>query len=276
MSGGMVRATLLGTGSSGGVPRIGGDWGACDPAEPRNRRSRCSLLLQLWRDGNRAAEQATTVLIDTSPDFRAQALSVGLQHVDAVLYSHDHADQSHGIDDLRILSMSSGKRVMVWMDDATRTTLRQRFSYCFTGGRGYPPALEDAGTLTPNEPVEISGPGGRLRLTPLDQDHGPIRSLGFRIGDLAYSNDMRDLPEPTLTRLQGLSVWIADALRYKPHPTHAHLAQVLLWRKRLAPERTVLTNLHVDMDYQHLRRELPSDVEPGYDGMMLELPHDFP
>jgi len=276
MSGGWLRATLLGTGSSGGVPRIGEEWGACDPLEPRNRRSRCSLLLQLWRGEPRAAAQATTVLIDTSPDFRAQALAVGLKHVDAVLYSHDHADQSHGIDDLRILSMSSGKRVLVWMDEATRATLRQRFGYCFTGGRGYLPALEEAGVLTPGTPVEISGPGGPLLVTPLDQDHGPIRSLGFRIGDLAYSNDMRDLPEATLARLHGLAIWIADALRYKPHPTHAHLAQVLLWREHLAPARTVLTNLHVDMDYQRLLQELPARVEPGYDGLALELPYDFP
>lgn len=276
MSGGMLRATLLGTGSSGGVPRIGEDWGACDPMEPRNRRSRCSLLLQLWRGDSRAPAQATTVLIDTSPDFRAQALAVRLEHVDAVLYSHDHADQSHGIDDLRILSMSIGKRVLVWMDEATRATLRQRFGYCFTGGRGYLPALEEAGVLTPGAPVEISGPGGPLLVTPLDQDHGPIRSLGFRIGDLAYSNDMRDLPEATLAHLHGLAIWIADALRYKPHPTHAHLAQVLLWRERLAPARTVLTNLHVDMDYQRLLQELPARVEPGYDGLALELPYDFP
>lgn len=276
MTRGVLRATLLGTGSSGGVPRIGEDWGACDPGEPRNRRTRCSLLLQLWQGAGRAAEQATTVLIDTSPDFRAQALAVGLKHVDAVLYSHDHADQSHGIDDLRILSMSSGKRVLVWMDEATRSTLRKRFGYCFNGGRGYHPALEEAGVLTPGQRVEISGPGGTLGVMPLDQDHGPIRSLGFRIGNLAYSNDMRDLPEATLARLEGLAVWIADALRYKPHPTHAHLAQVLLWQERLAPACTVLTNMHVDLDYQRLLQELPKHVLPGYDGLALELPYDFP
>lgn len=269
---GLLRATLLGAGSSGGVPRIGQDWGACDPAEPRNRRLRCSLLLQQWRGAVGALEQATTVLIDTAPDLREQALAVGLRHVDGVLYSHDHADQSHGIDDLRMLSMRSGKRVGVWMDAPTRASLRARFAYCFSGGRGYPPALEDSGVLEPGREAEVMGPGGPLRLLALDQEHGPIRSLGFRIGALAYSNDVRDLPEETLQALEGLEVWIVDALRYTPHPTHAHLEQVLAWRERLQPRRTILTNLHVDMDYRSLLRQLPSGVEPGYDGLAVELP----
>lgn len=267
-----LRLTLLGTGSSGGVPRIDGDWGACDPTEPRNRRSRCGLLVQQWAQtlpGD--AESATTLLVDTAPDLREQALSVRLRRVDGVLYSHDHADQSHGIDDLRAFAMSTRSRIPVWMDGPTRQALTARFGYCFQGGQGYPPILEDRGLLEPLSPVVVEGPGGPIHALPMDQEHGPVRSLGFRFGLAAYSNDVRELPSASLEALSGLKVWIVDALRYAPHPSHAHLERVLAWREQLRPELTVLTNLHVDMDYQRLLRELPTGVIPGYDGYSIDV-----
>lgn len=265
-----MRFTLLGTGSSGGVPRIGNDWGRCDPKEPRNRRRRCSFLVQRWHGPPGAVSNATTVLIDTAPDFREQALSCGLKHVDGVLFSHDHADQSHGIDDLRVLVLSNHRQVPVWMDRATRTSLRTRFGYCFQGGQGYPPILDDRAELLPGQTVQIDGPGGVIEAMPLAQEHGPIGSMGFRFGKVAYSNDVSALPAESLAALQGLDVWIVDALRYAPHPSHAHLEQTLAWIEALAPKRAILTNLHVDMDYQTLKRALPAGVEPGYDGMEIE------
>lgn len=265
-----LRFTLLGTGSSGGAPRIDGSWGACDPLEPRNRRSRCSLLVQRWEGPAGDPHAATTLLIDTSPDLREQALAVGLRRLDAVFYTHDHADQSHGIDDLRAFALLQNAQIPVFMDADTRRTLRTRFGYCFEGGRGYPPILRDAGVLIPGAVQCVDGPGGRIEALALDQEHGPIRSLGFRLGAVAYSNDVSLLPPETLAALRGLDVWIVDALRYRPHPTHAHLAQTLAWVEQLRPRRTILTNLHVDMDYRSLLAELPEGVIPGHDGLAVE------
>lgn len=266
-----LRFTLLGTGSSGGVPRIGGDWGACDPSEPRNRRRRCSLLVQRWPGAAGPIEQATTVLIDTAPDFREQALDCGLRHVDGVLFSHDHADQSHGIDDLRALALIHRRQIPVWMDAPTRASLRTRFNYCFQGGKGYPPILDDRATLVPGQAVAIDGPGGVITAVPLAQEHGPIGSLGFRFGTCAYSNDVSALAPASLEALSGLDIWIVDALRHTPHPSHAHLAQSLAWIAQIAPRRAILTNLHVDMDYRSLQGALPAGVEPGYDGLSFDI-----
>lgn len=266
-----LRFTLLGTGSSGGVPRIDGDWGQCDPTEPRNRRLRCSLLVQRWEHAPGPPESATTLLIDTAPDLREQALQCGLKHVDGVLYSHDHADQSHGIDDLRALALSSRRRISVWMDAPTRQSLRTRFGYCFEGGKGYPQILDDVAELIPGLPVRVVGPGGEIEAIPLAQQHGPIPSLGFRFGQAAYSNDVSHLPDESLEALQGLDVWMVDALRYAPHPSHFHLDESLAVIRKLGPKRAILTNLHVDMDYQRLRRELPEGVEPAYDGLAFEF-----
>jgi phosphoribosyl 1,2-cyclic phosphate phosphodiesterase len=261
----------LGCGSSGGVPRADGDWGACDPNEPRNRRGRCGLLLQKWRGGAGAPEDATTVLIDTSPDMREQLIRAQVRHLDAVLYSHDHADQTHGIDDLRAFVIRMRKRMPVWMDEPTARTLLPRFGYCFAGEGGYAAILERAGELRPGEAVVIDGPGGALPITPLLQDHGFSVSLGFRIGRAAYSNDLVDMPAKTFAALEGLDLWIVDALRETPHPTHAHLARSLDWIERLKPGRAVLTNMHVDLDYRRLRAELPSGVEPAYDGWSADF-----
>ena len=271
MSAGTLRVTILGCGSSGGVPRVGGDWGVCDPREPRNRRTRCGLLLQRWRGGAEQGE-ATTVLIDTSPDLREQLLAANVTRIDAIVFSHDHADQTHGIDDVRALAIRMRRRIPAYMDETTRATLEHRFRYVFHGEGGYPAILSIVGGLEPHAPVEIDGPGGALSLKPLLQDHGGIPSLGFRFGAIAYSNDVAQLPDETLAALNGLDLWIVDALRYAPHPTHAHLERTLGWIAAIKPRRTILTNLHIDLDYRTLERELPRGVEPAHDGWRLDIP----
>jgi len=261
------RFTLLGTGSSGGVPRVGGDWGACDPAEVRNRRTRCSALLdRIGPDG-----VMTRILIDTSPDMREQLLAADVRHLDAIVYSHDHADQTHGIDDVRPLVIAMRRPIPTYMDAATRTSLHNRFKYCFEGMGGYPPILETKADITPCKPFTIDGPGGQIELMPLDMEHGRIRCLGFRVGGLAYCNDVNALPSETLDHLRGLETLVVDALRYTSHPTHANLEQALAWIAELKPTRAILTNMHVDMDYQTLKGELPDGVEPGFDGMTLRV-----
>ena len=259
--------TLLGTGSSGGVPRVGGDWGACDPAEPRNRRLRCSALVQAFGSHG----EATNVLIDTSPDLREQLLAAGVGHLDAILYSHDHADQSHGIDDVRPLFIRQRRQIPTYLNAETRSTLTKRFAYCFEGKGGYPPILDLQEELVPLQSVSIEGAGGPIRFVPVDMEHGRIRCLGFRMGDLAYCNDVNGLPEETVETLKGVNTLVIDALRYTPHPSHANLELALKWIEQIAPGRAVLTNMHVDMDYQTLCHELPPGVEPGYDGLRLDF-----
>lgn len=270
---GVVRTTILGCGSSGGVPRVGGDWGACDPQDPRNRRTRCSVLLQRWPgEIPGRPEAATTVLIDTSPDLRAQCLSADVRRLDAIVYSHIHADQTHGIDDVRALIYAMRRRIPAYLDPATAADLIPRFAYIFEGVRGYPALLDAKVTLAAFAPLTIEGPGGPLTLLPLPQDHGEMLSYGFRYGAAAYCNDVVEMPEDTLNALGGLDVWVADALRYDPHPTHAHVDKTLGWREHLAPppRRTILTNLHVDLDFSELAGRLPAGVEPAVDGLMFE------
>lgn len=259
--------TLLGTGSSGGVPRVGGDWGACDPEEPRNRRLRCSALAQVFDESG----SATNVLIDTSPDLREQLLRQGSKHLDAILFTHDHADQSHGIDDVRPLFIRQRRPIPTFMSAETRSTLTDRFAYCFQGQGGYPAILDLQDDLEPFKAVTISGAGGALDVLPVDMEHGRIRCLGFRIGNLAYCNDVNALPEETFDALAGIDTFVVDALRYTHHPSHAHLDQALEWIARISPRRAVLTNMHVDLDYMTLCRELPEKVEPGHDGLSLEF-----
>jgi phosphoribosyl 1,2-cyclic phosphate phosphodiesterase len=266
---GRLQVRILGCGSSGGVPRIGNDWGVCDPAEPRNRRSRCSILVRHWESG---ASEPTLVLIDTSPDLRDQLLAARIDRLDAVILSHEHADQVHGIDDLRALVIRHRRRMPVHMDRPTADIILRRFDYCFEGAGSYPAILDGLVDVEAGQAVRIEGPGGPVEFLALGQDHGNGQpSLGFRIGTFAYCNDVVRLPEETMERLGGLDTLVVDALRYKPHPTHAHLEQSLAWIDRLKPRRAVLTNLHVDLDYGRLRSELPKGVEPAYDGQELEI-----
>lgn len=262
------RATLLGTGSSGGVPRIGGDWGVCDPKEPRNRRRRCSLLIE---SNGQNGKRPTRVLIDTSPDLREQLLDAGVGELDGLVFTHDHADQTHGIDDIRVVAINMRQPIATWLDEETARTLVPKFQYCFEGKGGYPAILSRQSDMQPFVPFTVDGPGGAVSLLPMRQQHGPIVSLGFRCGELAYCNDVSALPDESFEALSGVSVFIVDALRYTPHATHAHLERALDWIARVAPNRAILTNLHIDMDYQTLRNELPDGVEPAFDGMVVDF-----
>jgi len=264
-----VQATILGCGSSAGVPRLGGpdgagDWGACDPGNPKNRRRRCSLLVR---------RAGTAILVDTSPDMREQLLSAHVSHVDAVLMTHPHADQTNGIDDLRPLTFLMHKRVDMYADEAALAHLQQQFSYCFEtpAGTGYPPIITGHVIPEPFSPFALNGAGGPIPVLAFWQQHGPIQSLGFRFGNLAYSSDVSGLDENAFSALEGVDTWIVDALRYTPHPTHANITTALSWIERVKPRRAILTNMHIDVDYAELAAQLPAGIEPAYDGMMVEV-----
>jgi phosphoribosyl 1,2-cyclic phosphate phosphodiesterase len=263
---GTLEITVLGCGSSGGVPRADGDWGVCDKDEPKNRRSRCSLLVRRKGEGPQ-----TTVLVDTSPDLREQAIAAQIRRIDAVLFTHDHADQVHGIDDLRAFFLRQRARIPAWMDGATRSVLERRFSYIFENTGGYPAILTPRDLPPYGVPFEIDGPSGAIPVNTFDQEHGHIRCVGYRLGPVAYSPDVNGLPEEAFDALAGVDTWIVDALRYTPHPSHAHLAQTLDWIARVRPRRAILTNMHIDMDYNSLRAQLPDGVEPAWDGMTVEI-----
>ena len=259
-----LRFTILGCGSSGGVPRLGGEWGDCDPDNPKNRRRRCSMLVERITDAG-----TTRVLIDTSPDMREQLLDAGVGTLDGVVYTHSHADHMHGIDDLRQIVFNLRRRLPVWADAPTQAALMARFGYAFVKAEGsaYPQILD----LHPIDgPVDVPGAGGAITFTPFCVEHGEMDALGFRIGPLAYLPDVIEIPPESWHHLMGLDVWVLDALRRKPHPTHAHLALSLEWIARAKPKRAVLTNMHVDLDYATLIGELPAGVTPAYDGMVIE------
>lgn len=261
-----LRFTILGCGSSGGVPRLGGNWGDCDPSNPKNRRRRCSMLVE------RIAESGTTrVLIDTSPDMRAQLLDAEVGHLDAVLFTHGHADHVHGIDDLRQIVFNRKERLDVWADGPTQERLYSGFGYAFTQPEGspYPPIL-DMHTIVGD--VTITGAGGDIVFTPFKVGHGTIDALGFRIKGLAYLPDVSEIYDDAWDSLRDLDIWVLDALRRSPHPTHSHLAQALEWIETAAPKRAVLTDMHIDLDYDTLLDETPAHIEPAYDGMRLSLP----
>jgi phosphoribosyl 1,2-cyclic phosphate phosphodiesterase len=251
-----MRVTVLGCGTSGGVPRIDNFWGACDPLEPRNRRRRSSILVQ---------SGTTSLIVDTSPDMREQCLDAGLGRLDAVLYTHDHADHVNGIDDLRGFTVRQGGRVPVYGGAGTIENLRRRFAYIFAAAQNYPP-------IATAHVIEGPFTLGDIDIVPFRQIHGGTESLGFRFGDIAYSTDLNELPEASFEILQGLDVWIVDALRPEPHPTHSHLDQTLRWIERLRPKRAILTHMSWDMDYAALCGSLPSGVAPAYDGLVIDLP----
>lgn len=264
--------TILGCGSSGGVPRVGPNWGVCDPANPKNRRRRASILLQRQQTNEKGERGRTTVLVDTSPDIREQLISANVGLLDGVVYTHDHADHTHGIDDLRMPAFNAKKRVNVYFDAPTKTSLTSRFGYCFhaPAGSEYPPILE-AHDITVGEKIHIAGRGGDIDILPLDQEHGNIRSLGLRFGNVAYCSDVSSFPPETLHKLRGLDTLLIGALRYLPHPSHFTVRQALTWIERIRPKRAILTHLHIDLDYATLKKELPDHVEPAYDGMTVDI-----
>lgn len=264
-----LRLIITGCGSSPGTPRIVGDWGACDPAEPRNRRRRTAALVERIS----AVGGVTRVAIDTGPDFREQMLDAGATHLDGVVYTHAHADHIHGIDDLRGYFHAQRRRVDIHADRETLARLRDGFGYCFETppGSSYPPIVEPH-VIVHDEPFSIDGAGGPIKFEPLTQVHGDILSLGFRIGNLAYCPDVSDFPKDTAARLIGLEVLVIDALQRIPHPSHFSLAESLEWIERLAPRRAVLTHMHTPLDYRTVQAETPGNVDAGYDGMVIELP----
>jgi phosphoribosyl 1,2-cyclic phosphate phosphodiesterase len=258
-----LKLTILGCGSSGGVPRLGDVWGECDPNDPRNRRRRCSLLVQRITEGGE-----TAVLIDASPDLRQQLLDAGIGRLDAVLFTHAHADHTHGLDDLRMIVFNMRQRLPVYADGATQDNLLARFGYAFVqpAGSAYPPILD---LHAIDGDVTIEGAGGPITFTPFEVTHGNIDALGFRMGDIAYLPDVSDIPDAVWPVLAGLDCWIIDALRRTPHPSHAHLDLTLEWIARAAPKRAVLTNMHIDLDYQTVADETPDHITPAYDGMVI-------
>ncbi|MEG3164098.1 MBL fold metallo-hydrolase [Sphingomonas sp. PB2P19] len=252
-----MKIRILGSGTSSGVPRIGNDWGACDPGEPRNRRTRVSALVE--HDGTR-------ILIDTSPDMREQLLAADVDTIDAVIWTHDHADHCHGIDDLRQVFHAMGRPVIGFARPATAAALEARFTYAFHGRQGYPSTID----LRPL-PDRLTIGGINIRVT--DQPHGTIEATGLRFEaggvSIGYATDFNIMTDDMLALYDGLDVWVVDALRRWPHPTHPELAAVLGWVETLKPKRTALIHMDNSMDYATLRGELPDGVEPGYDGLVL-------
>ncbi len=264
----VMRFTILGCGSSPGVPRITGDWGNCDPDNPKNRRLRSSMLVE------RIAETGdkTVVVVDTGPDFREQMVRAEVKRIDAVVYTHAHADHIHGIDDLRGYWHEHKKLIDVYVDAFTAQRLHESFGYCFQTPLGsyYPPILREH-RIVHHQPFEIVGDGGAITFEPLPQQHGSIISLGFRIGGIAYCSDVSDFPVSSIERLSELDVLVIDALQYRPHPTHISLEESLGWIKRFTPHRAILTHMHTPLDYETVLVETPKDVEPGFDGLQFEF-----
>ena len=255
--------TILGCGSSGGVPRLGGWWGACDATYPKNRRRRCSLLITRQGQGG-----TTRVLIDTSPDMRGQLLEAEVGTLDAVVYTHSHADHVHGLDALRMIVYNMRKRLQVWADGDTSNDLLGRLGYAFVQPKGspYPPICE---LNHIDGDITVDGEGGPIVLTPFEVAHGAIEALGFRVDDVAYLPDVSTIPDDVWPVLDGLECWIVDALRRDPHPTHSHLANTLSWIDKVKPQQAVLTNMHNDLDYATVAAETPAHIQPAYDGLTL-------
>lgn len=260
-----LRFTILGCGSSGGVPRLGNVWGACDPKNPKNTRLRCSLLIERI-----SAAGTTRVLVDASPDMRQQLLSAGIGELDAVIFTHEHADHTHGLDDLRMIVINMRERLDVFADGPTSKSLMDRFGYAFKTPQGsdYPPILN----LHNLDPLtSIDGKGGTIEIKPFAVTHGTIQTSCLRVGHLAYCPDISDIPAQARWGFEGLEYLILDALRYTPHPSHAHLDQSLEWIKEFKPQQAVLTNLHIDLDYETLMAETPDHIVPAYDGLTIEF-----
>jgi phosphoribosyl 1,2-cyclic phosphate phosphodiesterase len=262
-----ITLTVLGCGSSAGVPRPALGWGACNPNNPKNRRRRCSLLAEREGPGG-----LTRVVIDTSPDLREQLIDADVDHLDAVFLTHEHADQTHGIDDLRSVVLHQRRRIPVYLNESTAKDVMLRFSYCFETppGSDYPPIL-DRRSIEAGETETIVGKGGELAFEAFLLQHGNIPALGYRIGDAAYTPDVNDIPEQSWPALENLDLWIVDALRYAGHPSHFSLNDALSWIEKFKPRRAVLTNLHSDLDYDVLCKSLPPNVIPAYDGIRLTL-----
>lgn len=255
-----LKVTILGSGTSSGVPRIGGDWGNCDPDEPRNSRTRVSILVE---------SETTRLLVDTSPDMRAQLLAAGVVHLDAVLWTHDHADHCHGIDDLRQVMHHRRTPVPGYGHPATMRRLKERFAYCFDGREGY------RATIAAHDMGEGATQIGDISVSWVAQPHGFIYSSGFRFDhegrSAAYATDFHEMTVEMVDLYAGVDLLVIDALREKPHPTHPHLAMSLEAIAAIRPDRAILTHMDQSMDYRTLCSMLPPGIEPGYDGQAIML-----
>jgi phosphoribosyl 1,2-cyclic phosphate phosphodiesterase len=258
-----MRVTVLGCGGSAGVPTVGNKWGACDPAEPRNRRRRPSVLVE---------QAGTVILVDTTPDLRDQLIDAGVTRLDAVLYTHEHADHSHGVDDLREINRLMHAPIPVYGGASTLEVLMGRFGYCFLPLSAnqatfyYRPVLEPR-IISGTEPFMI----GPIQVTPFLQDHGYMTTLGYRFGDFAYSTDVVRLDEAAFAVLAGVTVWVVDCVREEPHPVHSHLASTLAWIERVKPRRAWFTHMNNNLDYRTLARRLPPGVAPAHDGLVIDV-----
>lgn len=268
-----MKITILGCGGSGGVPTAGGDWGDCDPAEPRNRRTRPAILIQT---------ASTTLLIDTGPDVRQQLLAAGMHEIDAILYTHHHADHTHGFDDIRYLNVVRRQPMPIYGNEATLAEMQQRFAYAFAPreeNHFYRPAvipfILNVAARPPHQPRAAEASSvqiGDMVVQPFAQDHGNCVSLGVRVGDFAYSTDVRALDDTAFSILAGVKVWVVDALREEPHPVHSHVAQTLGWIARVKPQQAYFTHMNQSLDYQTLLARCPAGVAPAYDGLVINLP----
>ncbi len=254
-----MKVTILGCGGSGGVPLITGAWGECDPANPKNRRLRASIAVE---------HKGTTLIIDTSPDLRAQCLAADIRHVDAVLYTHDHADHTHGIDDLRTFVQVQQKPLPMYGDAPTLAFLKKRFGYIFDVGSDQPNIYK---TVAIPHLIEGNFQIGEIEIQPFTQGHGGRTSLGYRFGKIAYSTDVVELDETAFKALEGIEVWIVDCIALDPRPSHSHLAQTLEWIERVKPKRAYLTHMSPLLDYDKLMAMLPEGVEPAYDGLVIKV-----
>jgi len=263
-----LKFTILGCGSSAGVPRPNGNWGDCDPENPKNFRSRAALLIEKISEAGR-----TSIVVDTGPDFRTQMLAANVHHIDAVIYTHAHADHIHGIDDLRSFVQAEKHMMPIYADRYCQKRLNEGFSYCFKTpeGSNYPPILQ-AHEISAYHPFIVSGAGGEVEIQPFWQMHGDIHTLGLRIGKFAYATDVSAWPRESLEYLSNLDALIIGALQYEWHPSHFSLAQALEQIAIYRPKQAYLTHMHIWLDYDTVMRETPDNVAPAYDGLSFSLP----
>lgn len=254
-----MKLTMMGAGASSGVPYVTGDWGACDPNEPKNRRRRASVLLEI--DGAR-------IVVDTGPDFREQFVDAGSGPIDGIIYTHAHADHVHGVDDIRGINAMMRRQIPAYGYQECLEEIQKRFAYVFA------PFEERRGWFRPYLGANPVSDGalriGAAEVQIFEQDHGVCRTIGIRAGDIAYSTDVVRLDDAALRALKGVKTWIIGCLRKEPHFVHAGLPQVLDWADRIGPERVILTHMNATMDYATLSAELPEGIEPGYDGLQIE------